>query len=132
MATNPSNVPTSRLKLDVHTTEDATVVRLSGKLTRDDAATFKEQVKGLIPQTKRLVLDLSDVAYMDSSGLGAVVERVRLRQESRLRPSVDQLVQARPGTARNDKLALRLRNHRPVFCQDGVRESEAVGSKRQA
>ena len=72
MATNPPMVPASRLKLDVHTTEDATVVRLSGRLTRDDAATFKEQVKGLIPQTKRLVLDLSEVAYMDSSGLGAV------------------------------------------------------------
>jgi anti-anti-sigma factor len=73
MATNPPNVPTSRLKLDVHTVEDATVVRLSGRLTADAAATFKEQVRALIPQTKRLVLDLSDVAYMDSSGLGAVV-----------------------------------------------------------
>ena len=73
MATNPSKVPASRLKLDVHTAEDATVVRLSGNLTRDDAATFKEQVKALIPQSKRLVLDLSEVAYMDSSGLGAVV-----------------------------------------------------------
>ncbi|MGO8734858.1 MAG: STAS domain-containing protein [Terriglobia bacterium] len=73
MATNPSNVPTSGLKLDVHTAEGATVVRLSGKLTRDATAAFKEQVKVLIPQTKRLVLDLSDVAYMDSSGLGAVV-----------------------------------------------------------
>ena len=40
MATNPTNVPTSRLKVDVHTAEDTTVVRLSGKLTRDDAATF--------------------------------------------------------------------------------------------
>ena len=72
MATNPSNVPSSRLKLDIQTVEDATVVRLSGNLTRDDAATFKEKVKALIPQTKRLVLDLSEVAYMDSSGLGAV------------------------------------------------------------
>jgi anti-anti-sigma factor len=73
MAMNPSKVPACRLKLDVHTTEDATVVRLSGNLTRDAAATFKEEVKALIPQTKRLVLDLSEVAYMDSSGLGAVV-----------------------------------------------------------
>ena len=73
MATNPPNVPTSGLKLDVHTVEDATVVKLSGNLTRDDAPTFKEQVKALIPQTKRLVLDLSQVVYMDSSGLGAVV-----------------------------------------------------------
>jgi anti-anti-sigma factor len=73
MATNPPNVPTSSLKLDVHTVEGATVVRLSGNLTRDAATTFKEQVKALIPQTKRLVLDLSQVVYMDSSGLGAVV-----------------------------------------------------------
>jgi len=73
MATNPSNVPSSHLKLDVHTAEGATVVRLSGKLTREATTAFKEQVKVLIPQTKRLVLDLSDVAYMDSSGLGAVV-----------------------------------------------------------
>ena len=73
MATNLPDVPPSRLKVDVHTAEDGTVLRLSGQLTRDAAATFKEQVKGLIPQTKRLVLDLSDVAYMDSSGLGALV-----------------------------------------------------------
>ena len=73
MPTDPSKVPASRLKLDVHTVEDATVVRLSGNLTRAAAATFKEEVKALIPQSKRLVLDLSEVAYMDSSGLGAVV-----------------------------------------------------------
>jgi anti-anti-sigma factor len=73
MATNAPEVPASHLKLDVHTTKDATVVRLSGRLTADAAATFKEEVKALIPQSKRLVLDLSEVAYMDSSGLGAVV-----------------------------------------------------------
>lgn len=73
MATNPPKVPISGLKLDVQTVEGATVVRLSGKLTRDDASTFKEQVRSLIPQTKGLVLDLSDVAYLDSSGLGAIV-----------------------------------------------------------
>ena len=73
MATNPPNVPTSRLKLDVQITEDATVVRLNGNLRREDATAFKEQVKALIPQAKRVVLDLSAVAYMDSSGLGSIV-----------------------------------------------------------
>jgi anti-anti-sigma factor len=73
MATNPPNVPNPRLKLDVQTQEEATIVRMSGNLTRDVAQTFKEQVKALIPRAKCIVLDLSDVAYMDSSGLGAVV-----------------------------------------------------------
>jgi len=73
MATKPPNVPSPHLKLEVQTTEDATVVRVSGNLTRPDAGTFKDQVKALIPQGGRLVLDLSDVIYMDSSGLGGVV-----------------------------------------------------------
>jgi anti-anti-sigma factor len=73
MAPNPPNVPTPDLKLEVQTAEDATVVRVSGNLTRLDAGAFKEQVKALIPQGGRLVLDLSDVIYMDSSGLGGVV-----------------------------------------------------------
>jgi anti-sigma B factor antagonist len=59
--------------MEVRTTKDATVVRLSGNLTREVAGSFKEEVKGLIPQAKRLILDLSAVGYMDSSGLGAVV-----------------------------------------------------------
>jgi anti-anti-sigma factor len=73
MATIPPNVPASRLKLDVQTTEEATVVRLGGNLTREVAGAFKERVKGLIPEARRLVLDLSEVSYMDSSGLGGVV-----------------------------------------------------------
>jgi anti-sigma B factor antagonist len=73
MATNPANDPASHLKLEVHITEEATVVHLSGNLTRLVSAAFKERVRDLIPQARRFVLDLSDVAYMDSSGLGAVV-----------------------------------------------------------
>jgi anti-sigma B factor antagonist len=30
-------------------------------------------VRNLIPESKRVVLDLTDVTYMDSSGLGAIV-----------------------------------------------------------
>ncbi len=73
MSTAPSPKPTSRLELQVCTNESETVVKCSGKLTAEYSARFKEQVKGLIAHKKRLVLDLTDLLYMDSSGLGAAV-----------------------------------------------------------
>jgi anti-anti-sigma factor len=44
-----------------------------GKLVSETSNQIKEAVKPLIPLGGRIVLDLSDVAYMDSSGLGTLV-----------------------------------------------------------
>ena len=59
----------------VHTFEavGATVVECFGRLTVENAPSLKEEVKPLIPERKRIVLDLQGVPQIDSSGLGTVV-----------------------------------------------------------
>jgi anti-anti-sigma factor len=66
-------VPFRRLRLRSQVTESETVVRCSGRLTTDYAEEFKEEVRKLIPGAKTVVLDFTQLEYMDSSGIGAVV-----------------------------------------------------------
>jgi len=49
------------------------MVRCTGKITSGTTAILQTTVRSLLPETKCVVLDLTDVSYMDSSGLGAVV-----------------------------------------------------------
>ncbi len=44
-----------------------------GRLTNEVSDKFKAQVKELLPAGKPVILDLSAVSQMDSSGLGALV-----------------------------------------------------------
>jgi anti-anti-sigma factor len=50
-----------------------TMVRCRGRLVSDTAGEVKDVVKPLIAAGGRTVIDLADVTYMDSSGLGALV-----------------------------------------------------------
>jgi len=50
-----------------------TTVKCHGSLTAENTREIKDAVKPLIPQGGRIVIDLTDVDYMDSSGLGALV-----------------------------------------------------------
>jgi anti-sigma B factor antagonist len=71
MAANP--IPIQELKLETLRTPEETIVRCSGRITSATSGTLQTTVRGLIPEAKRVVLDLTDVSYMDSSGLGAIV-----------------------------------------------------------
>jgi len=73
MSPNPPEVPTTRLRLQTHQRGDDTVIECAGNLTLENAAALKSHGKTVIPQAKRLVLDLKEVSRMDSAGLGAVV-----------------------------------------------------------
>ncbi|HXZ79605.1 MAG TPA: STAS domain-containing protein [Terriglobales bacterium] len=69
-----SNLPPRRLGVQVQRQEDATIVRCRGNLTAEVTDSFREEIKALIAPGKCLVLDLTEVRRMDSSGLGTVVK----------------------------------------------------------
>jgi anti-sigma B factor antagonist len=63
----------SALTLDVDRTGEAVVVRCHGRLVAGVNDLLYDEVSHLIPGTKRIVLDLSDLEHMDSTGLGTLV-----------------------------------------------------------
>ncbi len=73
MSSNAANASARRFQLRSFKVEDGIVVKCSGRLTSEFASTLKTEMKALLPQARRIVLDLSQVAHMDSSGLGSLV-----------------------------------------------------------
>ena len=67
MAENPE------LNLETIRTPQEITVRCSGRITSNTSAQLQTTVRNLLPETKSLVLDLTDVVHMDSSGLGTIV-----------------------------------------------------------
>jgi len=65
--------PVSQLTLVTSTEGDTSIVGCSGKLVTSSTGTLQAEVRGLIPRSKRIVLDLTDLGYMDSSGLGSII-----------------------------------------------------------
>ncbi len=62
-----------QLTLDVDRAGNAAVVRCSGKLVAGVSDLLYLEVSQLIPAYKRIVLDLTDLIHMDSTGLGTLV-----------------------------------------------------------
>ena len=50
-----------------------TTIKCHGRVVSDTAGQVREAVKPLIPQGGRILLDLTDVEHLDSSGLGTLV-----------------------------------------------------------
>ena len=59
--------------------KNALVIRLSGELDHSEAARVRGEMDDLIDDTgvRRLVFDLSDLRFMDSSGIGLIIGRYK-------------------------------------------------------
>jgi anti-sigma B factor antagonist len=66
----PDNAPLTR---DFERSGDTVVVRCHGRLVADTDDVLYSKVKQMLPDSKRIVLDLTDLTRMDSMGLGALV-----------------------------------------------------------
>lgn len=72
MAALPVTRP-AELILEPEKKETETVVRAKGRITSSTSATLETTLRDLVSSSKRVVLDLTNVDYIDSSGLGALV-----------------------------------------------------------
>ncbi|HEX8926417.1 MAG TPA: STAS domain-containing protein [Terriglobales bacterium] len=71
MAANP--IPNPELTVTVFPTDVGVEVRCSGRLTSSTVGQLTGEVHPLLSAGINVNLDLTDVNYMDSSGLGALV-----------------------------------------------------------
>jgi anti-anti-sigma factor len=53
--------------------KNVTTIRCHGRLVAESADELKQVVKPLLPQGGRIIIDLGDLSYMDSSGLGTLL-----------------------------------------------------------
>src|SRR5215469_2338260 len=69
------------LKLQLEQTANETIVHCTGKITVENSEMFQREIRDLIPEgggqiaasSYRIVLDLSNVTHVDSTGLGALL-----------------------------------------------------------
>ena len=73
MTSQISAAPSRTFSFTAEEVNGATVLVCKGRLTNEVSDKFKTQVKELLSAGKPIVLDMSAVAQMDSSGLGAIV-----------------------------------------------------------
>ena len=69
----PDQAAASPLTLAVDRSGNAAAVRCSGRLVAGLNDRLYLEVSQLIPSSKRILLDLTDLTHMDSTGLGTLV-----------------------------------------------------------
>jgi anti-sigma B factor antagonist len=62
------------LKMETHIRGDVIVLECVGRLVfGDEAAAFRQRIKNILMGTRKIVVNLNGVEYVDSGGLGTLV-----------------------------------------------------------
>ena len=85
--------PVSKALLDIDVIGDGAdlVIKLDGELDMASAGTLRACLESIDARCRRVILDLANLRYMDSSGIGVVVEAYQ-----RLQPDLRGLVLRSP------------------------------------
>ena len=73
MPMKSSTGASSSLRMESSIEDGVAVVKCGGRLDLDYASDLNKEVRRLIPLSRRIVLDVGGVSFMDSSGLGTIV-----------------------------------------------------------
>jgi anti-sigma B factor antagonist len=71
--TSESAAPAQELKLDAQKKPDGVLVVCTGRIVSSSSPYLRDTIRPLIAENKRVALDLTNVNYLDSSGLGTIV-----------------------------------------------------------
>lgn len=71
--TSESAAPAQELKLETESKPNGVLVLCTGRIISGTSPYLRDTVRPLISENKLVVLDLTNVSFLDSSGLGTIV-----------------------------------------------------------
>ena len=73
MSTTPTSDSPPHLHLEIQKAEGVATIKCRGRLVAGTTGDFKDQVRALFPSVRRIVIDLGELTYLDSVGIGSLV-----------------------------------------------------------
>jgi hypothetical protein len=122
----------NELTIDVRASGDAATVLCGGRLTITSASQLRVEVKRLLPHTRIVTIDLTNVTLMDSVGLGDDRGGLRVRAHGRMRTAGRQHQPAYPRAVQRDAAIVAVRGLRRNECQDAVAGSDINADSRRS